>query len=66
MATFKSTGHTVFREGDPAIPDISGEKKGRAGIAADRGAAKSRRLRRVTTRGRFAGRFLSALLGRSR
>ena len=28
MATFESTGHTVFREGDPAIPDIAAELKG--------------------------------------
>lgn len=28
MATFSSTGHTVFREGDPAIPDIAAEKRG--------------------------------------
>ena len=28
MATFENTGHTVFREGDPAIPDIAAEKRG--------------------------------------
>lgn len=28
MATFESKGHTVFRKGDPAIPDIAAEKRG--------------------------------------
>lgn len=28
MATFRSIGHTVFREGDPAVPDIAAEKRG--------------------------------------
>ena len=27
MATFSSTGQTVFREGDPAIPDLEAEKR---------------------------------------
>ena len=30
MATFESKGHTVFREGDPAIPGIAAEKRGKA------------------------------------
>ena len=28
MSTFRSTGHTAFREGDPGIPDIEAEKRG--------------------------------------
>lgn len=28
MTTFRSTGCTVFREGDPAIPDIATEERG--------------------------------------
>ena len=58
MATFSSTGQTVFREGDPAIPDIAAEKRGKApqngprngrddtGFAGKTRSKASRRLRR--------------------
>ena len=45
MATFSSTGQTVFREGDPAIPDIEAEKRGKVPQHAPINA--SRRSRRV-------------------
>lgn len=71
MATFKSTGHTVFREGDPAIPDISGEKKGRRPAA--RGASSRRPEARgagtdgtARSRSSITGRFVRRILGRSR
>lgn len=73
MATFKSTGHTVFREGDPAIPDISGEKKGRRPVArgassgryAARGGGRRGALKRLRLRSSITGRIVSAILGRT-
>ncbi len=64
MATFESTGHTVFREGDPAIPDIEAEKNGRRSGALVASRRGSRRLKRVRLRGAKTGRFVSKLLGR--
>lgn len=43
MAAFKSEGYTVFRDGDPGVPDIAAEKKrGRTSAGASRGAASGR------------------------
>lgn len=72
MATFESTGQTVFREGDPAVPDIKAELKGRrpvAHVAVSRGysarGGTNSRLGRLCARGsEMTKRALRALLRR--
>lgn len=61
MATFESTGHTVFREGDPAIPDIEAEKRGVPPSVLRSGSGASRRSRNVPG---IVGRTLRAFLRR--
>lgn len=49
MAVYKSDGSTVFRKGDPGVPDIAAEKKRRRnGRVSSRGDASGR----VAVRGR--------------
>ena len=66
MATFESKGHTIFREGDPAIPDIKAEKRGKApqngpkngrddtGVVGKTTSKASRRLRKGSGIARLA------------
>ena len=60
MASFRSTGHTGFREGDEAIPDIAAERRGKAPQHALRGGA-SNASRRSRRRLGIVGRVLLAL-----
>ena len=64
MATFGSTGHTVFREGDPAIPDIAAEKRGKVPGHAPRGVDRDDPRRSREGPGIF-GRALRALSRRN-
>ena len=72
LATFESTGHTVFREGDPAIPDIAAEKRGvppsilRSGRYGTGSAGKttSTAPRRLRRKGSGVARALRAFLWR--
>lgn len=55
MAAFKSEGYTVFRDGDPGVPDIAAEKKrGRSSGTSSRSAMS----------GRFVSHHARAKIGR--
>lgn len=56
VTVYKSDGSTVFRKGDPGVPDIAAEKKRRNGRASSRSAVS----------GRFYSRRARTKIGRSR
>lgn len=52
MAVYKSDGSTVFRKGDPGVPDIAAEKKrGRNGRTSSRSAMSGRYVSPRSRRG---------------
>ena len=73
MPIFESTGHTIFREGDPAIPDIAAEKRGKVPEGTTRsgrdgvgptGKTRSSASRRSRKGSEVARRALRAFSGR--
>lgn len=52
MSAFKSEGYTVFRDGDPGVPDIAAEKRGRHASAGNSGGAVGARFVRKRARGK--------------